>query len=113
LLRGESVAVNRRPLDWTDLAHIADAAQRLRVLDDLLIGQLARLKEAPPRRFVLSVVPLEKLGQEPSALLLGRAALGGNVGGQAPLRGESPDLELGDVLVGFLHLHRRPRYRGS
>ena len=69
----EAVAMDAAPLDPPEFADVRQIAQRLCRVDELLHGCVAQAEPQPPRRFLVSPVPVEQLGQEPSRRLILRS----------------------------------------
>ena len=61
------------PLDPPEFADVRQIAQRLCRVDELLHGCVAQAEPQPPRRFLVSPMPVEQLGQEPSRRLVLRS----------------------------------------
>ena len=68
----ERVALDDRFLRLPDLVHVAQVADRVRRLHELLGRLPEQVVPQPPRGLLLPPVPVEKLGQEPAPLLLDR-----------------------------------------
>ena len=69
----EAVAMDAAPLDPPEFADVRQIAQRLCRVDELLQGCVAQAEPQPPRRFLVSPMPVEQLGQEPSRRLILRS----------------------------------------
>ena len=103
LLRLESVAVDRRLLEGTDLAIERQPADALGVVEEVCVVVGVHAMEVhPPLGLVLTAVPLEQLREKPSSLLFVSAFVRvvGDAGGQTLGQRREPSFALGQRLGG-------------
>ena len=103
VLGREGVAMDDGLLLGAHDADVGQVADRLGLVDELLGAQLAQPEVVPPGRLVAAPVPVEELGQEPSAGLLGRplGRIDRHVSGQGSDPPERLGLGRGDGLGGL------------
>ena len=70
LLKGEPVTIDRGAESRRQTLDQLETRESRRLVEQVLVGQLAQPVVLPPRRLLLATVPVEHVGEQPQRLLL-------------------------------------------